>query len=251
MYTDSHCHITDDSLYNRIDEIMENCFSQNVSNLMVICCKETDFIRACSLKEKYPFIRIAFGWFPGDAKEIAESHFKILEKNIDKIDCIGEIGLDYYWDDSFKEEQKSIFIKQILLANQYQKPIAIHMRSATKDTLDILKEYAQTKILFHCFSGSKETMMECLKLNSYISFAGPITFKNARQAPECIINCPVDHLLTETDSPYLSPVPFRGKQNEHKNVQYVVKKICELKQIEETVLCSQIEKNFYSFFNKD
>ena len=154
-------------------------------------------------------------------------------------------------DDSFKEEQKSIFIKQILLANQYQKPIAIHMRSATKDTLDILKEYAQTKILFHCFSGSKETMMECLKLTSYISFAGPITFKNARQAPECIINCPVDHLLTETDSPYLSPVPFRGKQNEPKNVQYVVKKICELKQIEETVLCSQIEKNFYSFFNKD
>lgn len=248
MYTDSHCHITDEMLYGRINEIMENMKENNVDNVMVICCKEIDYLRAIELKKQFPFIRIAFGWYPQDALEITEKHFELLENVISSLDCVGEIGLDYYWDDSFKDKQKEIFIRQIQLANQYQKPISIHMRSATKDTLDILREYAQTKIIFHCFSGSKETMMECLKMNSMISFAGPITYKNARQAIECIEACPLDRILTETDSPYLTPVPFRGKQNEPKYVSFVAKKICDIKQVDPLVLCAQIEKNFHSLF---
>lgn len=248
MYTDSHCHITTDALYERIDEIMDNIKTNEVSNVMVICCSKQDYTRAIDLRKQYPFIKIAFGWFPGDAKEITEEHYKELEEACAYIDCVGEIGLDYYWDDTFNDIQKEVFIRQIQIANKYNKPIAIHMRSATKDTLDILREYAKTKIIFHCFSGSKETMMECLKMDSYISFAGPITFKNARQAPECIVNCPVDRILTETDSPYLTPVPYRGKQNEPKYVQYVAKKICELKDIDEATLCAQISDNFNSLF---
>ena len=152
------------------------------------------------------------------------------------------------WKETDKMEQKELFIKQIQIANEHNLPISIHMRESTKDCMDILKQYAKTKIIFHCFSGSKETMMECLKMNSMISFAGPITFKNARQAPECIEACPIDRIITETDSPYLTPVPYRGKENEPMYVEYVAKKICEIKQLDEASACKQIEENFNSIF---
>ena len=248
MYTDSHCHITEDRLYERIDEVLKNM--HEVSNCMIMCTNETEFKRALALKETHPYFKIAFGWFPQDAKDITEKHIQILQKAIDsnQIDCLGEIGLDYYWDKSFINEQKELFIKQIQMANHANLPISIHMREATKDCLDILKEHAQTRIIFHCFSGSVETMKECLKLDSLISFAGPLTFKNARHAPDCVLACPIERILTETDSPYLTPVPYRGKQNEPKYVEYVAKKICELKGLDESLLCSQIESNFLSLF---
>ena len=157
--------------------------------------------------------------------------------------------MDYYWDTSFNDLQKELFIKQIQIANEHNLPISLHMRESTKDCMDILKQYAKTKIIFHCFSGSKETMMECLKMNSMISFAGPITFKNARHAPECIEVCPIDRIITETDSPYLTPVPYRGKENEPMYVEYVAKKICEIKQLDEAYACRQIEENFNSIFD--
>ena len=157
--------------------------------------------------------------------------------------------MDYYWDTSFNDLQKELFIKQIQIANEHNLPISIHMRESTKDCMDILKQYAKTKIIFHCFSGRKETMMECLKMNTMISVAGPITFKNARQAPECISACPIDRIITETDSPYLTPVPYRGKENEPMYVEYVAKKICEIKQLDEASACRQIEENFNSIFD--
>ena len=141
-------------------------------------------------------------------------------------------------------------IKQIQMANHANLPISIHMREATKDCLDILKEHAKTKVIFHCFSGSKETMNECLKMGAYISFAGPITFKNNRQGVECATLCPLDRILTETDSPYLTPVPYRGKTNEPKYVEFTTKKICELKEIDVETLCTQISNNFQSLFKE-
>lgn len=248
MYTDSHCHITCDRLYTRIDEIIENIQKKNVTSCMIMCTNQIEFERAKTIKEKYPFFKIALGWFPGDAKEITQEHIDYLISQIPYIDCLGEIGLDYYWDTSFNDLQKDLFIQQIQIANTYKLPISIHMREATKDCMDILKQYAQTKIIFHCFSGSKETMMECLKMDSMISFAGPITFKNARQAPECIQACPIERIITETDSPYLTPAPYRGKENEPMYVEYVAKKICELKSLEEDKACQQIEANFNSIF---
>lgn len=248
MYTDSHCHITCDDLYNRIDEVIEHLVE--VDNLMIMCTNEEEFIRAKQLKKEHPNFKIAFGWFPGDAKEITEEHIQILQNAIDakEIDCLGEIGLDYYWDTSFNDIQKELFIKQIQMANKANLPISIHMRASTKDCMDILKEYAKTKIIFHCFSGSKETMMEALKMNSFISFAGPITFKNNRQGVECATLCPVDRILTETDSPYLTPVPYRGKQNEPMYVKYTTQKISDLKQIDVETLCQHVTNNFYSIF---
>lgn len=248
MYTDSHCHITCDRLYSRIDEIVKNIQNKKVTSCMIMCTNPTELERAKSLNQKYPFFKIAFGWFPSDAKEIKEKDIQYLIEQTSYLDCLGEIGLDYYWDTSFNNLQKELFIKQILIANDKNLPISIHMREATKDCVDILKQYAKTKIIFHCFSGSKETMMECLKMDSMISFAGPITFKNARHAPECIQACPIERIITETDSPYLTPVPFRGKENEPMYVEFVAKKICELKGLDETKACEQIEKNFKSIF---
>lgn len=248
MYTDSHCHITCDRLYTRIDEIIENIQSKNVTSCMIMCTSPEELERAKKIKEKYPFFKVAFGWFPSDAKEIKEKEIQYLIDQTPYLDCLGEIGLDYYWDTSFNDLQKELFIKQIQIANKHNLPISIHMRESTKDCMDILKQYAKTKIIFHCFSGSKETMMECLKMNSMISFAGPITFKNARQAPDCIEACPIDRIITETDSPYLTPVPYRGKENEPMYVEYVAKKICEIKQLDEVSACKQIEENFNSIF---
>lgn len=248
MYTDSHCHITCDRLYNRIDEILQNIKDKEISSCMIMCTTKEEFERAKQLKQNHPFFKIALGWFPGDAQEITTKHIEYLKSQIPYMDCLGEIGLDYYWDTSFNDLQKELFIQQIQIANENHLPISIHMREATKDCMDILKQYAKTKIIFHCFSGSKETMMECLKMNSMISFAGPITFKNARQAPECIQACPIERIITETDSPYLTPVPYRGKENEPMYVEYVAKKICELKNLEEDKACQQIEDNFNSIF---
>ena len=224
MYTDSHCHITCDRLYSRIDEIIENIKIKNVTSCMIMCTSPEELDRAKKIKEEYPFFKIAFGWFPSDAKEIADKEIQYL---IDQ----------------------TPYLEQIQIANEHNLPISIHMRESTKDCMDILKQYAKTKIIFHCFSGSKETMLECLKMNSMISFAGPITFKNARHAPECIEVCPIDRIITETDSPYLTPVPYRGKENEPMYVEYVAKKICEIKQLDEAYACRQIEENFNSIFD--
>lgn len=248
MYTDSHCHLTDDKLYTNIDTVLENM--NEVSNAMIMCTTKKEFERALPLKKIRPDFKIAWGFFPGDAKEVTDADLEELKTAIQnkEVDCLGEIGLDYYWDTSFNDIQKELFIKQIHIANEYNLPISIHMRESTKDCMDILKEHAKTKIIFHCFSGSKETLKECLKMDSIISFAGPITYKNNRQGVECATLCPIDRLLTETDSPYLTPVPFRGKRNEPKYVEYTTKKICELKGIEVESLCSQISKNFQSLF---
>ena len=248
MYTDSHCHITCDQLYSRIDEIIQNIQDKKVTSCMIMCTGMEEFERAKLLKSKYPFFKIAFGWFPSDAKEINQEKMDYLINQVPYMDCLGEIGLDYYWDTSFNDLQKELFIQQIKIANQYNLPISIHMREATKDCVDILKKYSKTKIIFHCFSGSKETMKECLKMDSMISFAGPITFKNARQAPECIEACPIERIITETDSPYLTPVPFRGKENEPMYVEYVAKKICEIKNLDLDKATKQIEFNFNSIF---
>ena len=248
MYTDSHCHLTCDELYDQLDEVLANMHS--LSSCMIMCTNETEFQRALLIKKQDPRFKVAFGFFPGDAKEVSHQDLEQLEMNLKEglIDVLGEIGLDYYWDDSFKEIQKELFIKQIELANRYKVPISIHMREATNDCLSILKQYAKTKIIFHCFSGSLETMKECLKMNSLISFAGVITFKNAKHAPACVKACPIDRILSETDFSYLTPVPDREKRNQPAYVEFVEKKIAELKESDLESVCRQIEQNFLSLF---
>ena len=174
------------------------------------------------------------GIYPTEAKTYTEEvENKILElaKN-PKVVAIGEIGLDYYWDKSFVDLQKEVFIKQIKLANKLNLPIVVHDREAHKDCFDIVKEYNNgSKVVFHCFSGSVEFMRECVKQGWYIALGGVVTFKNAVKMKDVAKEVPLDKLVLETDSPYLTPVPFRGKENRPAYVRYVAEEIAKIREM--------------------
>ena len=173
------------------------------------------------------------GIYPTEAKtytEEVENKMIELAKN-PKVIAIGEIGLDYYWDKSFVDLQKEVFIKQIKLANKLNLPIVVHDREAHKDCFDIVKEYNNgSKVVFHCFSGSVEFMRECVKQDWYIALGGVVTFKNAVKMKEVAKEVPLDKLVLETDSPYLTPVPFRGKENKPAYVRYVAEEIAKIRE---------------------
>lgn len=253
MYIDSHCHITCDELFEHKDEIIQNARDAGLGMMMIMCTSPEELERALPIKAENPdLFKVAFGWFPEEAQNMTDEMYAYLEKTAasGKIDVLGEIGLDYYWDKSYKEEQKELFRRQIEIANRYDLPISIHMRDASRDTLDILKEHAHTPIIFHCFSGSGEILKEALKLDSLISYAGPITFKNNKTGPVNVQNTPADRILSETDSPYLTPVPLRGQRNQPAYVIHTVEKIADLKNMSSEELQQQIENNFRSLFQR-
>lgn len=251
MITDSHCHLTCDQLDPDRDQLVQNALDAEVDQMLVMCTNYTEYQRALALKKKWPdFLRIAFGYFPGDAKTVTEEDLVRLEEICASgtIDVLGEIGLDYYWDTSFKEQQKELFVRQLAIAGKYHLPVSIHMRDASRDTLDLLKAHAETPIIFHCFSGSKEIMKEALQMNSLISFAGPITYKNNRNGVENVRLCPPERMLSETDSPYLSPVPYRGKPNQPAYTAATLEKMAEIKEMPAEELAGQIRKNYNALF---
>ena len=174
------------------------------------------------------------GIYPSEAKTYTQETEDLMIKYAQnsKVVAIGEIGLDYYWDKSFVELQKEVFIKQIKLANKLNLPIVVHDREAHKDCFDILKEHnLSSKVLFHCFSGSVEFMRECTKEGWYIALGGVVTFKNAIKMKEVAKEVPLDKLVLETDAPYLTPVPFRGKENKPAYVKYVAEEIANIREI--------------------
>lgn len=248
-YLDSHCHITCERLYPRVEEILENCQKQHVDQLLVICCSYEELQRALALKQRYGQLHIAYGFYPYDTYTLSEADYAQLEDvcQSGQIDVIGEIGLDYHYADTDQERQKAAFIRQLQLAAKYRLPVSIHMRDATQDGMTILKEYSRTPFVMHCFSGSVETALQAVRMGGYISFAGPLTFQNARALPQVAQAVPADRLLTETDSPYLTPVPFRGKENEPMYVRYTFEKLCALRQEDPQLLSQQILENYARF----
>ncbi len=227
---DTHAHI--DMLENPIEETFSQMENYNVKKAIIPSVEIATMEKVLSLGQKYDNLYSMLGIFPTEAKTFSEDIEQYIESNIDKIVAIGEVGLDYYWDKSFKDLQKEIFIKQIKLANKYELPLVIHDREAHKDTYDILKEYNKSsEVLFHCFSGSVEFMKECVKQGWYIAIGGVVTFKNAKNIKDVAKEVPLDKLVLETDSPYLTPVPFRGKSNTPAYVKYVAEEISNLKSI--------------------
>ena len=251
-WIDTHCHMNDEIYKENLDEYMQRSLSFNVGRNMFICMNRADLEYTFELKEKYPYIDIAFGYHPEDVKDITEDDLAYMEETIKdpRIIAIGEIGLDYYWDKTFKEEQKKLFVRQIELANRIGKPILIHSRSRAQDTYDILKQHAQVKVLMHCFGESAEMMREYLKLGYYIAFGGVVTFKNARIPKENVISVPLDRLMLETDCPYMTPVPYRGKTNETAYVRFVGEFVCRERGIEKAALQQQLMDNYERFFNE-
>ena len=191
--------------------------------------------KAIEIANKYNFIYATVGVSPNDIENLSKNYIIEIQKmaNNNKVVAIGEIGLDYYWNKENKEEQRKVFIEQIELANKLNLPIVIHTREAIQDTIDILKNKIECKQkgVFHCCPLNVELVKEALKLGFYISFAGPVTFKNSKNANDVIKIVPLEKMLIETDSPYLSPEPLRGTRNDSRNVKYIAQKIADVKEI--------------------
>lgn len=232
---DSHCHLDDEKFDQDREEIISHILSSGVTKLISAGYSVESSKRALELALKYPQIYTVSGISPNDILENVQkidaqiNEIKNLAQN-KKIVGIGEIGLDYYWNKENKELQQYAFIKQIKMANELNLPIVIHTREAVMDTLEILKKHpVNKKGVFHCCPLNTELIKEALKLGYYISFAGPVTFKNSKNADEVINQVPEDRILIETDSPYLSPEPNRGKRNNPSNVKYIAEKIAKVK----------------------
>ena len=230
MYFDTHMHFNSEEMYPNIDTYIENCMNNKVTMMTVVGYDMETSRRAIEIAQKYEFIYAAVGIGPNDCLNTTQEDLDELDIMLtqDKVVALGEIGLDYYWDDVPKERQHEMFLKQLELAKKHNKPVVIHSRDALQDTFDMLKA-SQHYGIMHCYSGSYEMAKEFVKIGFYISLAGPVTFKNGRKQKEVAKGIDIDHLLIETDSPYLAPVPFRGKRNEPANVIYVAKEIANQK----------------------
>ena len=236
---DSHAHLDDEQFKEDRIELIKQIQKENITKLISAGYSLDSSRKAIKLAKKYDFIYATSGISPNDIPQTEKELWKTLDeikkiaKYNKKVVAIGEIGLDYHWNQDNKELQKLAFIKQIELANELNLPIVIHTREAIVDTIQILKQnHVTSKGIFHCCPLNPELVKEALNLEFYISFAGPITFKNAKNADKIIAMVPNEKMLMETDSPYLSPEPLRGKRNDSRNVKYIAKKIAEVKKLE-------------------
>ena len=235
MLIDTHAHLDSKSFDGDRAEVIERAKQAGVGRIVNIGFNRETIPTTLKLAEEHEMIYAAVGWHPQDAITMQEGDLEWIAElcSLPKVVAIGEIGLDYYWDTSPKDVQHKVFREQIRLARKLGKPIIIHNRDAHQDVLQLLKEEKAAEVggIMHCFSGSPETAMECVKMNFHVSFGGPVTFKNAVQPKEALARVPMDRLLIETDSPYLTPHPFRGKRNESAYVRYVAEAAAEIKQV--------------------
>ena len=250
---DSHAHYNDEKFNLDREEVIENIYKSGVTKLINAGYSIKSSEEVVKIAEKYDFMHAIVGVSPNDIDNLENNYLEILEdmaKN-KKVVAIGEIGLDYYWNKDNKEKQKQVFIEQIELANKLNLPIVIHTREAIQDTIDILKNKikCEKKGVFHCCPLNIELVKEALKLGYYISIAGPATFKNSKNAEQILEYVPLDKILIETDSPYLSPEPLRGKRNDSRNVKYIAQKIAEIKKLSIEEIALATYNNAKNIFN--
>ncbi|KYH34151.1 putative deoxyribonuclease YcfH [Clostridium tepidiprofundi DSM 19306] len=249
MIFDSHAHY-DDYAFDKDREEVINEINKNGVIGILNCGSSLEGTRmSVKLANKYDFMYAAVGIHPEFADKFDDNvieELRELSKNNSKVRAIGEIGLDYYYEDNPERHiQKEVFRKQMRLAEELNLPVVIHDREAHGDTLDIMKEFPNVKGVVHCFSGSVEFAKECLKLGYFIGVTGVVTFKNAKKVIDVVREVPLDKLLVETDCPYMAPVPFRGKRNKSDYIKYVIKKIAEIK----NVSSEEVEKQTISNAN--
>jgi TatD DNase family protein len=230
---DTHCHLEMDEFSPDRDEVIKRAKDAGIEAIITIASDLKGNIGGLELSKKYDFIYSSVGFHPHDAKDFTEDIFnqiKIWVKR-EKVVAIGEIGLDYHYDNSPREIQRGVFIKQLQFAKEINFPVIIHSREAKRDTLEIIKESGINKGVLHCFSGDIDMAERAMAMGFYISIAGPVTFKNARKPKEIAKMIPDDYLLIETDAPYLTPEPFRGRRNEPSYIVHTAKAIAELRGI--------------------
>ena len=231
---DSHAHYNDEKFAEDREELLKEIYNSGITKLVNAGYSLESSKSAIEIAKTHNFIYSTVGISPNDIDDYKKEYLeeiKKLAKN-EKVVAIGEIGLDYYWNKENKDLQKEVFVSQIKIANELNLPIVIHTREAIYDTLEILKNNnCSKKGIFHCCPFNVDLVRDGLKLGFYISFAGPTTFKNSKNAAEIIKMVPLDKMLIETDSPYLSPEPLRGKRNDSRNVKYIAQKIADVKEI--------------------
>tara|TARA_A100001234_G_scaffold221339_1_gene236957 strand:- start:172 stop:933 length:762 start_codon:yes stop_codon:yes gene_type:complete len=250
---DSHCHLDHESLFKNLDEILERSKSIGIKKLLTICTTLKSFETIKQIINKDKIIYGTYGIHPHEAKNDKVTSKIIIDEisQNDKIIGIGETGLDFYYNHSDKNDQISSMEEHIKAAIELDIPLIIHSRNAENDTLKIFQKYNKydLKILMHCFTGSDEFAKNLLEFNTYFSASGIITFKNSQNLQNTFKDLPLDRLLVETDSPYLAPVPNRGKKNEPSFVKYTLEKLSEIKEVSNIELTKITTNNFNKLFN--
>ncbi len=254
MLFDTHAHYDDERFSNDRDEVIERAHKSGVKYILNASYDLKSSSESISLSDKYDFIYAAVGIHPHEVGSVDDSVISILEDyalNNSKVVAIGEIGLDYYYDNSPRELQKYWFARQIRLARKLGLPIIVHNRDAHEDTLNIVREEKAGEVggVFHCYSGSVEMAKELIKNNFYIAIGGVVTFKNARKVVEVAAFVPDDRLLIETDCPYMTPEPFRGKRNESSYVRLVAEKIAQIRGVSAEYIAQITTENAKRLFN--
>lgn len=248
MFTDTHCHIYNE-YYENIDEILNNAKNVNINRVINNGCSNTSNIEVLELINKYENMYGALGIHPEEIENYKKEDISFIEKNLSnkKVIAIGEIGLDYHYTKENKQEQIKLFESQLLLAEKHHIPVIIHSREAAEDTINTLKKYKVTGVI-HSFSGSLETANIYIKMGFKLGINGVITFKNSK-LKDVIKEVDLSNIVLETDSPYLSPVPYRGKRNEPANISEIASFICSLKNIDQTELSIITNKNINQIFD--
>ena len=247
---DSHAHYNDTAFDADRAEVSKSLGEKGVSNVINCATDYNSSLISLSYAEKYPFIYASCGLHPEDIKDNYEDELEkiyplLIEK---KCVAVGEIGLDYHYDEIPRNVQIDVFTRQLIKANEMNLPVIVHDREAHADTLELLKKYKPKGVL-HCFSGSVETAREVLNLGMYLGFGGVVTFKNAVKSVETAKYVPLDRILLETDCPYMAPVPFRGKRNDSSLIKFAAEKIGEIRGIDAQTVIDEANKNTKRLFN--
>ena len=256
MIADSHCHLDYSNLYEQLDKVIERAKKNKVEYFLTICTTLDSFKRIKTIIKKYTHIYGTFGIHPHECKNFSKIDTKFIldiKRKNSKIIGIGETGLDFYYNFSDKEIQKKIFIEHIRASSELNIPLIVHSRNAERETYDILKnekrDNKNLKVLMHCFTGSKDFAGKLLDIGCYISVSGIITFKNSSELTNTVSSIPIEKLLVETDSPYLAPVPNRGKTNEPSYIIHTINKLSEIKKLPIEAVMKYTTSNFKKLFD--
>lgn len=255
MIIDSHCHLTDERLYPIVDDIVKDLNANGIESVITVGYDLPSSTLGVDIARRYKEVYATVGMHPHDSRLMTAETYDIFRhlSADEKVVGIGEIGLDYHYDLSPRDVQQKVFEEQIELADSLRLPVALHVREAYEDTRKILennKAKLSHGVLLHCYSGSAEMVKVFSKYDAFFAFGGPITFKNAVHNIEALRAVPLDRLLFETDAPYMTPVPFRGKTNEPKHTALVVKKASEVLGVDENELIEKSNKNTKTLFYK-
>tara|TARA_B100001123_G_C15227137_1_gene993619 strand:- start:509 stop:1282 length:774 start_codon:yes stop_codon:yes gene_type:complete len=255
MISDSHCHLDFPNIFNQLDNVVKRAEKNSVKYLLSICTTLESYDKIELIVQKYQNIYGTFGIHPHESnkyKEVNSNYISKIVKKNKKIIGIGETGLDFYYNHSDQEIQKKSFVEHIHSAIEMNKPIIVHSRNAETETYEILKsekKNSNLKILLHCFTGSESFAKKLLDLNSFISVSGIITFKNSNELSEIVSKIPLENLLVETDSPYLAPIPYRGKPNEPSYIIHTIEKLSKIKNVPKDQIILSTTNNFKKLFN--